>query len=287
MLSSLLGGIRVFDGASVPALVDAGTEVTYQPGGIHLLSDLAVVCKQVQAVLASERTSHEQVCSAASDQFAPVLGDHAVGVALRNLAEPDGLRAVEGLAAALSEEEVTRLDLARTSLAALKPANVSAEATRLTNEAKLVRALAERLQAVVIYVSDDAALEIEAEVVLVQETRVAARAAASALKGELLPGTGGEVWRKMWDAAQAYTATHAYPGHSFPVDAHDGLCVLCQQVLGDEARARLLSLGEFVHSTFQSDHDSALAQCSTSRKALAAISALLSWMWVNEPVLVG
>ena len=266
-----LSGIRVFDGASVAALVDTGTEVTYQPSGIHLLTGLADACKKIQTLLASERKNHEQARDIAGAQLARILGNHLDRQATSLLlADADELTAFEGVDA-LSDAEVARLKVAQEDLAALKPANAVAEQARISNEAKLVRIMADRIEAADTKLSDEAALRTQSQSALARIAREAAEEAALALEGDLLPGTGGEIWKRMWDAAQAFATTHAYPDHPWPAEHQGGRCVLCQQPLGANVVTRLLTLDEFVRSTFQADLDSALTRCADSRAALARI----------------
>ncbi len=61
---------------------------------------------------------------------------------------------------------------------------------------------------------------------------------------------GSESWRLMWNAARRYSE-EAYPGTQFPNVADDARCVLCQQPLDGQARARLVSFEEFVKAELQ------------------------------------
>src|SRR3546814_1265078 len=63
-------------------------------------------------------------------------------------------------------------------------------------------------------------------------------AAEKAFTGEPLTGVGGEAWRVLWDSARRYSTEIAYPGQPFPPSAEDAHCMLCQQPLEAEARAR-------------------------------------------------
>lgn len=68
-----------------------------------------------------------------------------------------------------------------------------------------------------------------------------------AFKSEPLSGVGEGPWRVMWQAARDYSSKAAYREQHFPVvAAEDALCVLCQQVLGAEARDRLSRFRDFM-----------------------------------------
>jgi hypothetical protein len=77
--------------------------------------------------------------------------------------------------------------------------------------------------------------------------RADAATAAQALFGTApLPGVGGEVWHRLWDAARNYSQQIAYPDRGFPVVAERALCVLCQQPVDGAPAKRLLDFEAFV-----------------------------------------
>ena len=63
-----------------------------------------------------------------------------------------------------------------------------------------------------------------------------------------MSGVGSDTWRALWKAAQTYSNDDSGLGGTFPVVVGDALCVLCQQPLGDEGKARLLTFSEFVEA---------------------------------------
>ena len=73
---------------------------------------------------------------------------------------------------------------------------------------------------------------------------------SAALTADLLPGTGGDEWRSMWDATKAF-AVVAYPDSSFPPSGDDAQCPFCQQQIQPDTASRLYHFAEFVTSTAQ------------------------------------
>ena len=61
-----------------------------------------------------------------------------------------------------------------------------------------------------------------------------------------LEGVGDEAWKNLWEYARAYSNEVAYKDENFPFTEDDALCVLCQQSLNDDAKARLLSFEDYV-----------------------------------------
>ncbi len=79
--------------------------------------------------------------------------------------------------------------------------------------------------------------------------RTAQAAAALAAKQfkegqNLLPGTGGEVWRELFDAARKF-AVESHPDKDFPDLGAESPCPLCQQPLAEGA-ARMLRFEAFI-----------------------------------------
>ena len=99
------------------------------------------------------------------------------------------------------------------------------------------------------------------------ESYCTARAAATLAakqfneKENLLPGTGGEVWRELFDAARKF-AVESHSGREFPNLGAEALCPLCQQPLAEGA-GRLLRFEAFI----QQEAEKAAQKCRT---ALAA-----------------
>jgi hypothetical protein len=65
----------------------------------------------------------------------------------------------------------------------------------------------------------------------------------------LLPGTGSEPWKAMWESSRAFSEQQAYPEKAFPVTEDEAKCVLCQQDLDHAAAHRLRQFEEFITST--------------------------------------
>jgi hypothetical protein len=65
----------------------------------------------------------------------------------------------------------------------------------------------------------------------------------------LLPGTGDEQWKAMWESSRLFSEQQAYLDKVFPVTEDESKCVLCQQDLDPDAAQRLRQFEEFVTST--------------------------------------
>lgn len=65
---------------------------------------------------------------------------------------------------------------------------------------------------------------------------------------EFLNGIGNDLWKTMWNAAMSFSINSAYPNKTYPNLENEAKCVLCQQLLSDEAKKRLQQFDSFIKS---------------------------------------
>ena len=173
--------------------------------------------------------------------------------------------------AALNDE---RLAL-ETALAQANPevahAKAVGELERLSQMATSISALKESLNGEKAQALLDARSNAEVK-------RQAATAYATAfLNGLPLKGVGDAVWRTLWDAAKAYSTGLAYRDHPFPHVGDESRCVLCQQPLGDDGKARLASFESYLNDTLQTEAKSAEDALTALKKALPSPLTDVAW----------
>jgi len=94
----------------------------------------------------------------------------------------------------------------------------------------------------------DAAIGV---VVATRKESITKRSAATSFAKELfegipLAGVGDAVWRELWTHAKDYSEKVAYVGRDYPALGDKARCVLCQQELSDEAKARMSSFSDYL-----------------------------------------
>ena len=119
--------------------------------------------------------------------------------------------------------------------------NPATEAKKLQLEATRLENLCLRIDAVSSAVDLRAIAELRQQSDAYAVAQHAATLAASTLRsGEtVLPGTGEEAWKVMFNAARKFSEEQAYPEHAFPHVTDDALCPLCQQQLESDGASRL------------------------------------------------
>ncbi len=262
---SELGAISVFDASAAHVYVSQQTDVAYRPLGLDILDSLANVCGEVRG-----RLEKEQADLSRQRPSWPVLP-----------AETEAARLLGSLTALTKDEqidrltrltddeqgELSRLELVLADARANDPAKRTAE---IRLQAGRLRRFTDRVKSIAAALSPTAIADI---IALRDQARAHAAIAEATRttfeKGVILREVGGATWRKLWDAARAYSEHSAYRGREFPFTGEEARCVLCHQELSDDARKLLKTFGELVHHESQTKADSTKAELAARRKALA------------------
>lgn len=102
--------------------------------------------------------------------------------------------------------------------------------------------------------NSDAKLEIIGLKTDAIEKRKAVIDGAQILSGKSkVDGVGSLVWRSLWEAAKTFSLQEAYKNLEYPNIEEQSRCVLCHQLLDEEAKARLLSFENFVKGQLEND----------------------------------
>lgn len=284
---AILSAASVFDSDCAAVHIREKNEVAFRPFGLDVPDELAAACQAVKDALAAEQKLLEK---ARNPIFATPTwkATTAVGKALAALNATTDAKKVEALAT-LTAEEAARLERLREDLSK----NPTKAAAEQTVKADNVKRLIEAVNGVATKTADQALLSVFTAVREALLKRDAARLAADkAFAGEPLAGVGGGVWRALWDSARRYSTEVAYPGQPFPPSADDAHCMLCQQPLGDEARARMTRFEDFIMKDTERLAGEAERAALTARQAVAAgtigtraVKASLDELGIQNPAL--
>ena len=284
-----LTAVSVFDAHCVPAYLKDKTDVAFRPFGLDVFDKLSSICGEVRSRLESE-VAKLSVVTPGLPSLVEGTRARALVDSLTSLTNVDDVRAL----GTLSPEEERRAKDLRERLRDLQAANPKQRAAEL-------RLRAERMDLVVNHITGLADVFGDAGLATIRSAtdalRIAREALAllrkTALTSDLLPGSGEVAWRKMWDAAGAFSGT-AYPGTAFPVLTPDARCPLCQQVVGADAAERLQHFAEYVTSTAQAEvrkaeaeHEAALASAAQAVIDRQDIKLAVSELDSDNPNLAG
>ena len=107
--------------------------------------------------------------------------------------------------------------------------------------------------------------------------KTAGEAAQAVFSTTPLDGVGQRAWLALWDKASAFSQVHAYPGHSFPNTDAGAHCVLCQQMLDDDAGNRFRQFNDFVIGGLEDAAKAAEKTFTDLQRNLSAVPHEKDW----------
>jgi energy-coupling factor transporter ATP-binding protein EcfA2 len=239
--------VSIFDTQCAAVYLNERTDVAFLPFGLDLFDKLVRACRAVRTRLEGEqRALNTNALPPIVAQLPPGTGAAKLAGSITSLTKPEAVMAVTRLTAQ-EQERLAFLEKSLQDLQANDPAKLLAQ---LNLRASRVRGLADHLRGLESTLSD-------ADVAAVFNTRAegrlkseeAKRLRAATFPQGVLPGTGGDPWKVMWESSRAFSTQQAYPGKAFPFTDDGAKCVLCQQDLDHASAHELRQFEEFVAST--------------------------------------
>jgi AAA domain len=228
-----LSAIAIFDSHCARAYVDNHGDFAYVPYGLDILEGLVNVCTKLRTMAAKEQEDTKPNI----ELFATLSNTQTqVGKLLTSLSSKTKPEDVEVLAK-MTEADQERLVILNKTLAETDPKQkaeiLKRQATRFAN-------LSMRIGTAIGLVSDSNIANLKSLIVKSKIAKQAADLAGKQFKETpgLLPGTGGEEWKALFDAARAF-AVESHPGKNFPHLGSESACPLCQKTLASDGSARL------------------------------------------------
>jgi energy-coupling factor transporter ATP-binding protein EcfA2 len=219
----ILSAMTAFDAGCADVHISKSNTIEHTPRPLRLLKEMAEAQDQLSEELAAR-------IAARREAMPPLPG----GLTAEEARDFAGLSPDE-------QEELAGLELAAATIAADRSEELERAARK---RAAAVKKLETALQSAWDRLDDGALAEIaQLRTRLAQATDAVDQLAAEAFADQPQPGTGGEAWRQMWEAARRFV--EAGEGE-FPGEGEDATCPVCQQRLGGEAHARMHRFEAFV-----------------------------------------
>jgi AAA domain len=228
----VLSSIAIFDTRCARAYLDEEDDFSYVPYGLDIFDGLANLCNDLKSRAAAERAQNAVDLTTLN----PLLGATRVGAFVSGLSHHTQASDVEALSTITAEELTQHAAVA----SSLKEGNPKEMAALLRLKERRVSAIAGQVLRSAGAVSGAAIAEIRTRAGKAVDAAATAKLAAEQFSSSdnLLAGTGGDAWRRMFEAARIF-ATESHPGSKFPHLPAESPCPLCQQPL--EAGATALS----------------------------------------------
>jgi energy-coupling factor transporter ATP-binding protein EcfA2 len=258
-----LSAVAVFDSRCARLFVDDENEVAVVPYGLDILRELVKGFDIVKERIEDERRKIRFDDSL----LAPLKGATAVGKAIAALGPKTNPELLKTLGT-LSPEEVERRATLGKMLGADDPAKQAAVLRRLAQRiGTLLLEIATLRDALGDANSDALRNALATFVATEQASKIAAEELSEG--GIALKGTGTDPWRELVESAIRFAQAGPHPDEPYPSSADNAKCVLCQQPLSDEARARLMRFVEFLAADTQK-------KAAEARKAAGDIFKVMS-----------
>jgi ABC-type Mn2+/Zn2+ transport system ATPase subunit len=234
----LLSAMTAFDAGCAEFCITKQNTIEHTPRPLRLMKELAEAQDQLSAELAEQVAERREALPALPD----IRDDAEATVLLARVEAGEATRVEVESFARLSEaelDELRELEKAEGTIATDQSLALETEARK---RAAAVKRLADELRDAWTRLDDDALAEVaELRSRLARASAAVEQVAADAFADQPQPGTGGEGWREMWEAARRFVEAE---GGSFPDE--DATCPLCQQDLEAAARERMQRFEAFV-----------------------------------------
>ena len=235
---AILSSLSVFDSRCARSYLDDEGDYTFVPYGLDIFEGLAGTCKVLKGMVETESAQSTPDKSA----FLDLAGATAAGKLITELSKKTKPEVVEALATLTANEKEKHAELGKS----LKEASPTDKAQQLRLRASRIAKVATNATEKLAIVDDAAASKLRGLVETYHTAQSAALLAAQQFKNDtsLIPGTGGEAWKTLFEAARKFSA-EAYPYVVFPALSPSTQCPLCQQPLAEGA-GRLLRFEVFI-----------------------------------------
>src|SRR3954471_19761964 len=264
----ILSAMTAFDAGCAEFCIAKSNTIEHTPRPLRLLKELVEAQDRLSEDLAEQidalRDGLPELPELDEPEAAALLARVEAGEAAQEEVE-----AFAGLSEA-ELEELRDLEKAEATIAAHQSRELETAARK---RAAAVERLAAELEDAWARL-DDVELEEIAELRsrLARASAAVEQVAAGAFADQPQPGTGGDAWREMWEAARQFVEAGGGP---FPDEGDDATCPLCQQDLEAEARERMRRFEAFVSGNLREQVrqvDAALTEHLEKLPDLAEIS---------------
>src|SRR3954454_8270332 len=235
----ILSAMTAFDAGCAEFCITRSNTIEHTPRPLRLLKELVEAQDRLSEDLAEQIDELRDALPGL-----PELDDPEAAALLARVEPGEAAQEEVEAFARLSEDELVELRELEKAEATI----ASDQSRELESAARKRGAAVERLAAQLEDAwgrLDDEALEEIAELRsrLARASAAVDQVAAEAFADQPQPGTGGEAWREMWEAARRFVETGE---GDFPDEADDATCPLCQQDLEAQAHERMLRFEAFV-----------------------------------------
>jgi ABC-type transport system involved in cytochrome c biogenesis ATPase subunit len=257
-----LGKIFVFDASCADHYIHEDDGTAFVPFGLDLLEKLVRTYASVKQRLTSRLQQLTREVDSARQSW-PKSSATGVGFLLAGIKATTSSDPIHK-ASKWSDVDERRMAEVQSLLAA----DSRTQADRTRAAAARVARFRTIIHTVEEGVNDQSVRKLQSSIGREVEASQAERELANrSFGGAFLSGTGGDLWRVMWQAARQFSTIDAYPNRDYPPIDGDARCVLCQTPLDDESTERLGQFDSYVSQTI-TDHAQTMREAVQQQRAM-------------------
>jgi AAA domain len=238
--------IDVFDTTIGNSYIDDANTVTHTPRFVKIFTALTHYYSKIQEKLEVEKLKLTKVLSNIPNEYVTTESAKLYNSLKKEHTE-------QQLAKILiwnEEQEKTRLDIENR----LKEKDPVKSAVDLRKRKLEVDKIIKEISEAYLQVNIDAVKEIKAlKADAIAKRKISQESVKIIANKSELQGVGSQVWRSLWEAARVFSIQEAYKNVSYPNIHNEAKCLLCHQLLNDDAKQRLSSFENFVKSKVENE----------------------------------
>ncbi len=258
-----LSTVSVFDSRCARSYLTAEHDVAFLPYGLDIVENLA---NQVLPKLTEKLNDEVARIDVNKLPFEHLLGETEVGKIVGDLSPSSEADAIESLGTLTGENSTRAGELEQ----ALKVADPLSKAKEHRLSALRLKTYAEKLRNPLIWVSNESVGKLK-KIAGDKKAAIAAGAkAADELRAgeDLLPGTGDQIWKLLFEAARRYATEAAYQEKEFPPIKGERVCPLCQEELEAAGTKRLSRFDAYIKNDVAKTADAAIQKVDTEKEKI-------------------
>jgi recombinational DNA repair ATPase RecF len=261
-----LSGFYLFDGDSLTAHLMGSNPLSFRPGGLSLLTRLADATDLVrdQVRISIDRFEQPHNFQAFFD------GESQIKTRVASLIAQTDLNAL-GKLAQLTADDKTTIDTLEREIAELKLLNVSKQVEKRRQEIRDIDGLIQAIQKAQIELGEMVADEVTALIDKMRGCREdVERSGVNQFEFEPFSQIGSQVWRQFVTAAKALADAEGTREVAYPRPGDH--CLLCRQILSNEAIDLIGRLWAFLRSDAQAQLSGAETECAAKVRYLERLN---------------
>lgn len=238
--------IDIFDTNTGENYLKEANAVTYTPSCMALFENIVSLYTKISGVLEQEKSSLIKMLPPLPEKYQDTISGQLYNKLIKRHTEAS----LSCILVWSKQNESDKL-LLDERLKGDDPAKVATEKKKQKIEVdKIVKEINQAYS----QINDDAQKTIRILKSKAAEKRKIAKDSAAVIAKETeLQGIGSQVWKALWEAAKKFSIQEAYKDIEYPNVGENSRCVLCHQLLDENAKKRLSSFNTFVSSILENE----------------------------------